>query len=74
MTQKWLPEGNGITRTSFAKTKLGQTRTNIHYCLQRQWCSQPDNLVPLCKFQIIIIIDLFKNWLFLQSMDLTIFA
>ena len=26
-----------------------------------QWRSQPDNLVPLCKFQIIIIIHLFTS-------------
>ena len=27
-----------------------------------QWRSQPDNLVPLCKFQIIIIIHFFRNY------------
>ena len=32
-----------------------------------QWRSQPDNLVPLCKFEIIIIIHFFRNWLFSQS-------
>ena len=26
-----------------------------------QWRSQPDNLVPLCKFQTIIIIHFFRN-------------
>ena len=26
-----------------------------------QWRSQPDNLVPLCKFEIIIIIHFFRN-------------
>ena len=26
-----------------------------------QWRSQPDYLVPLCKFQIIIIIHCFRN-------------
>ena len=26
-----------------------------------QWRSQPDNLVPLCKFKIIIIIHFFRN-------------
>ena len=61
MTQKWLPEGNGITRTSFAKTKLGQTRTNIHYCLQRQWCSQPDNLVKLLSILICLKIGCSYN-------------
>ena len=34
---------------------------------QLQWRSQPDNLVPLCKFEIIIIIHFFRNWLFSQS-------
>jgi hypothetical protein len=29
-----------------------------------QWRSQPDNLGPLCKFKIIIIIHFFRNWLF----------
>ena len=33
-----------------------------------QWRSQPDNLVPLCKFQIIIAIHFFRNWLFSQLM------
>ena len=28
---------------------------------RRQWRSQPDNLVPLCKFKVIIIIHFFKN-------------
>jgi hypothetical protein len=32
----------------------------------RQWRSQPENLVPLCKFKIIIIIHFFRNWLFPQ--------
>ena len=27
----------------------------------KQWRSQPDNLVPLCKFQITIIIHFFRN-------------
>ena len=27
----------------------------------KQWRSQPDNLVPLCKFKIIIIIHFFRN-------------
>ena len=26
-----------------------------------QWRSQPDNLVPLCKFKVIIIIHFFRN-------------
>ena len=26
-----------------------------------QWCSQPYNLVPLCKFQMIMIIYFFRN-------------
>ena len=26
-----------------------------------QWRSQPENLVPLCKFEIIIIIHFFRN-------------
>ena len=39
-----------------------------------QWRSQPENLVPLCKFQIIIIIHFFRNWLFSQSMSTKIFA
>ena len=32
-----------------------------------QWRSQPDNLVPQCKFQSIIIIHFFRNRLFSQS-------
>jgi hypothetical protein len=36
--------------------------------------SQPDNLVPLCKFRIIIIIHFFRNWLFSQSMNTKIYA
>ena len=27
----------------------------------RQWRIQPDNLVPLCKFQSIIVINFFRN-------------
>ena len=27
----------------------------------RQWRSQPDNLVPLCKFHSITIIQFFRN-------------
>ena len=33
------------------------TRVKTH----KQWRSQPDNLVPLCKFEIIIIIQFFRN-------------
>ena len=29
----------------------------------KQWRSQPNNLVPLCKFQLIIIIHFFRNLL-----------
>jgi hypothetical protein len=36
--------------------------------------SQPENVLLLCKFQIIIIIHFFRNSLFLQSMDTEIFA
>jgi hypothetical protein len=28
---------------------------------RNQWRSQPENLVPLCKFEIIIIIHFFRN-------------
>ena len=35
--------------------------------IANQWRSQPDNLVPLCKFEIIIIIHFFRNRLFSQS-------
>ena len=35
-----------------------------HYAL---WRSQPDDLVPLSKFEIIIIIHFFRNRLFSQS-------
>ena len=40
--------------------------TNLYGYLQwqvrsTQWRSQPDNLVPLCKFQSIIIIHFFRN-------------
>ena len=38
------------------------------------WRSQPNNLVPLCKFQVIIIIRFFRNPLFSQSMNMKIFA
>ena len=37
----------------------------------KQWRNQPDNLVQLCKFQIIIIIHYFKIWLFSQSQSIT---
>jgi hypothetical protein len=33
-----------------------------------QWRRQPDNLVALCKFKIIII-QFFRNWLFSQHFD-----
>ena len=33
MGQKWLQERNGITRSSFQRTKLGQSRANKFYCL-----------------------------------------
>ena len=36
---------------------------------RNQWPHQPDNLVPLCKFQIIIIIHFFRNWWFSQSVN-----
>ena len=35
--------------------------TVMLYIYTRQWRSQPDNLVPLCKFRIIIIIHFFRN-------------
>ena len=31
------------------------------YIVIEQWRSQPDNLVPLCKFKIIVIIHFFTN-------------
>ena len=34
-----------------------------------QWRSQPDYLVSLCKFPIIIIIHCFRNWFFSQSVN-----
>ena len=34
-----------------------------------QWRSQPDNLVPLCKFHSITIIQFFRNGLFSQSVN-----
>ena len=40
-----------------------------HFAMYLQWRSQPDNLVPLCKFQSIIIINLFTNLLFSQSVS-----
>ena len=39
------------------------------YLKCEQWRSQPDYLVPLCKFQIIIIIHCFRNWFFSQSVN-----
>ena len=40
------------------------------YCKTfHQWRSQPDNLVPLCKFQFMVIIHFFRNWLFSQSVN-----
>ena len=35
--QKWLPEGNGITRSSFEKNKLGRSKTKKYYC-QNAFC------------------------------------
>ena len=34
-----------------------------------QWRRQPDILVPLCKFPIVIIIHFFRNWLFSKSAE-----
>ena len=39
--------------------ELTETETDI--TKGRQWRSQPDSLVPLCKFKIIIIIHFFRN-------------
>ena len=36
------------------------------WCFWAQWRSQPDNLVLLCKYQIIVIVHVFTNWLFSQ--------
>ena len=54
--QRWPLENYG---------KIWLSRWVLHH----QWRSQPDNLVLLCKFEIIIIIHFFKNWLFSQSMN-----
>jgi hypothetical protein len=51
-----------------------QTIEKPIYLACRQWRSQPGNLVPLCKFKIIIIIHFFRNLLFSQSMNTKIFA
>ena len=46
----------------------GRRQFLLLYLVHKQWRSQPDNLVPLCKFDIIIvIIQFFRNWLFSQS-------
>ncbi len=44
------------------------------YIAGNQWRSQPDNLVMLCKFEVIIIIHFFRNSLFSRSMNTEIFA
>ena len=45
------------------KLKAEKTRPQIiaTRSYRNQWRSQPDYLVPLCKFQIIIIIHCFRN-------------
>ena len=42
------------------QTKQILQQTGI-FLKQNQWRSQPDNLVPLCKFQSIIVIHFFRN-------------
>ena len=38
-----------------------QTVSNLYFSQKYKLLSQPDNLVPLCKFRIIIIIHFFRN-------------
>ena len=38
--------------------KVEERSTIMHH---KQWRRQPDNLVPLCKFEFIIIIHFFRN-------------
>ena len=54
-----------IIKTDIFKKWIIKHTNNCH----AQWRSQPDNLVPLFKFQAIIIIHFFTNWLFSQSMN-----
>jgi hypothetical protein len=42
------------TYNALLKQRCSLMRVGTLACFQ--WCSQPDNLVPLCKFKIIIII------------------
>ena len=41
----------------------------LHANIDQQWRSWPDDLIPLCKFQVIVIMHFFKNWLFSQSVS-----
>ena len=62
-----------VSRTDFyslAKRNFFSHRVkSMELFMCNQWRSQPDNLVPLCKFQIIIIIHFFRNWWFSQSVN-----
>ena len=50
-----------IVRQKYIGKQSSITRIMSHSASHAQWRSQPDNLVPLCKFQIIIIIHFFRN-------------
>ena len=45
----------------FFKEMSNLARGTIKIIIWNQWRSQPDNLVPLCKFRISIIIHFFRN-------------
>ena len=70
---KCIRNGNNVGK--YAMTPPRRTITN-HELLSRlvQRRSQPDNLVQLCKFQIIVNIHFFRNWLFAHSTNRKVFG
>ena len=58
-----LKEKQELERAQVRFLSAKTRKKNINYSqMDRiQWRSQPDNLVPLCKFQFIIIIHFFRN-------------
>ena len=55
-------------------TSDGWALTRPRWGKSDHWRSQPDNLVPLCKFQSITIIHFFRNWFVFTVSQLWKFA
>ena len=59
------------------EAKFGIRKIHLYSSIEHllgQWRSQPVDLVPLCKFKVIIITNFFENSLFSQSMNTKILA